>query len=66
MLSRNEDAPVWLNAAYELLWVSTHKQLETIVCVISIVATDVLVLKHQAIGIHSVDSVLIVLPKIHT
>ena len=46
--------------------VLTHKQLKMHVCVIRIVATDLLVLKHQAISIHSVDLVLIVLPKIHT
>ena len=34
-------------------------------CKIITVATDVLVLKHQAISIHSTDLVFIVLPKIH-
>ena len=33
----------------------THKQLETHVRAISIVITDTLVLKHQAISIHSTD-----------
>ena len=33
----------------------TYKQLETHGCVLSIVATDALVLKHQAIGIYSAD-----------
>ena len=33
----------------------THKQLETHGCVLSTVATDVLVLKYQAISIHSAD-----------
>ena len=33
----------------------THKQLETHGCVLSTVATDVLVLKHQAITIHTAD-----------
>ena len=33
----------------------THKQLETHGCIVSIVATDALVLKHQAISIHIVD-----------
>ena len=33
----------------------THKQLEMHGCVISIVATDVLVLKHQALGFNSAD-----------
>ena len=51
------------------IWVSahllTHEQLEMQRCIISTVATDVLVPKHQAISIHSVDSVLTVLPKLH-
>ena len=33
----------------------THKELETHGCVISTVAPDALVLKHQAISIHSAD-----------
>ena len=33
----------------------THKQLETHGCVLSIVATDAMVLKHQAISIHSAE-----------
>ena len=33
----------------------THKQLEMLECIISTVATDALVLKHQGISIHSVD-----------
>ena len=33
----------------------THKQLETHGCILSIVATDALVLKHQAICIHNAD-----------
>ena len=45
---------------------SNHKQLETYVCIISTVATDGLVLKHQAISIHNADFVFIVLPKIYT
>ena len=32
-----------------------HKQLETHGCVVSTVATDVLVLKHQAISSYSAD-----------
>ena len=35
--------------------VLTHKQLETHGCILSTVATDALVLKHQAISIRSVD-----------
>ena len=33
----------------------THKQLEMNVCIINTVATDALVLKHQAISINSVE-----------
>ena len=33
----------------------THKQLETHQCILNTVATDVLVLEHQAISIHSAD-----------
>ena len=33
----------------------THKQLETYGCLLSTVATDALVLKHQGISIHSAD-----------
>ena len=39
----------------DLTW---HKQLETHGCIFSTVATDALVLKHQAISIHSADIVL--------
>ena len=40
------------NSAYKGL---THKQLKMHGCIISTVATDALVLKHQAISIHSAD-----------
>ena len=40
-------------------WCLTHKQLETQGCVISIVATDALVLKHQAIGTHNAGEIFI-------
>ena len=43
----------------------TYKQLEMHGCIISTVATDVLMLKHQTISIHSVELIFIVLPKIH-
>ena len=33
----------------------THKQLETHGCILRAVATDALVLKHQAISIHGAD-----------
>ena len=38
----------------------THKQLEMHECIISTVATDVLVPRHQAISSYSADSLLIV------
>ena len=44
----------------------SHKQLETHGCIISIVITDVMVLKHQGISIHSADLVLIASDQIHT
>ena len=43
----------------------THKQLETHECVLSTVATDVLVLKHQAISIHGAELIVIVLQQFH-
>ena len=42
-----------------------HKQLETQGCILSTVATDALVLKHQAIIIHSADSIFIVSDQFH-
>ena len=39
----------------------TPKQLETHGCILSNVATDALVLKHQAISIHSADWIVNVL-----
>ena len=47
-------------------WWLTHKCLETLGCVLSIVATDGLVLKHQAISTHSADWIQIVLDQFHT
>ena len=38
-----------------------HKRLETNECILSTVATDALVLKHQAIRIHSADQMSIAL-----
>ena len=38
----------------------THKQLKTNMWILSTVATDVLVLKHQAISIHRADKIFIV------
>ena len=35
------------------VWSLAHKQLETLWCVLGTIATDALVLKHQAISIHS-------------
>ena len=36
-----------------------HKQLETHGCIISTVATDALMLKHQTISIHSADQIVL-------
>ena len=44
----------------------THKQLEMHGCILSIVATDVLVLMHQGISTNSADYIFIVLDQIHT
>ena len=44
----------------------TLKHRETHECVLSTVATDALVLKHQAICIHSADEISIVLGQFHT
>ena len=44
----------------------THKQLEMHGYIFSTVATDVLVLKHQAISIHSAEQISIVLDQIQT
>ena len=43
----------------------THKQLEMHRCIISHVATDALVQKHQAIIIHNADSLFILLDLFH-
>ena len=43
-----------------------YKQLETHWCVISTVATDGLVLKHQAISIHNADHIAITLDQFQT
>ena len=43
----------------------THKQLEINVCVLSTVATDALVLKHQAISTHDAEYIFIVLDQFH-
>ena len=39
----------------QLECILTHKQLETHGCILSTVATDALVLKHQAINTHSAN-----------
>ena len=39
-------------------WWLTHEHLETHVCGISIMTTDALVLKHQAISIHNANGLL--------
>ena len=44
----------------------THKQLETHGCMLSTVATDGLVLKHQTISIHCADQISITLDQFQT
>ena len=44
---------------------SIHEQLETNVCVLSTMATDVMVLKYQAISIHSANKIFIILDQFH-
>ena len=44
----------------------THKHLEMHVCILNTVATDALVLKQQAISIHSADPIFFVLDQFHT
>ena len=43
----------------------THEQLESHGCILSTVATDGLVLKHQAISMHSADQIFFVLDQLH-
>ena len=43
----------------------TYKQLATHGCVHSTLATDALVLKYQAISIHTADYIFIILDKFH-
>ena len=50
---------------YIFYHVLIHKQLEMHGCVLSTVATDALVLKHQAISIHIADEILILLDQFH-
>ena len=45
--------------------VITLKHRETHGCIVSTVATDALVLKHQAISIHNADQTFIVLDQFH-
>ena len=47
-------------------WELTHKQLELHRCLLSITATDVLVLKHQAISSRNDDKRFIVLDQLYT
>ena len=56
----------WMNC-YEENWsVLTHKQLETLGCILSTVATDALVLKHQAISIYNAEKIIAALQQFHT
>ena len=67
--SRFISRPTYLIFSDELLQgmkVSPRNELETHGWVITIMATDILVLKNQAINIHSASFVSIVPPKSHT
>ena len=52
-LNSKEWYTLWHENAY--LCFLTHKRLETQECVLSIVGTDAVVLKHQGISTHSAD-----------
>ena len=56
--------PLQQNYKQTFRWL-TQKQLETHGCILITVATDALVIKHQAIGIHSADWIFIVLDQLH-
>ena len=66
-LSLNVLRMYWITNVYTQFYMITltHKRLETHGCIIITVATDALVLKHQAISIHSVDKTFIVLEWFH-
>ena len=53
-------------AIFSISSLLTHKQLEKCGCILSPVATDALVLKHQAISIYNTHWKLIVLDQFHT
>ena len=50
--SCHENGNIFMSQSLDLL---THKQLEMHRCILIILATDALVLKHQAINIHNAD-----------
>ena len=54
------------NSVNNIKSLSIHKQLEMHGFLLSTVATDVLLLKHQAINIHCADQLFIVLDQFHT
>ena len=56
----------WQTNAAIIADILTHKQLETHGCMLSIVATDALVLKHQTISIHSADLISIAVDQFQT
>ena len=49
-----------------IAYILTHKHLETHGCVFWNVATDALVIKHQAVSIHSADEIVSVWDQSHT
>ena len=53
----------------KIIWdpnVVTHKQQEKHGCILNTVATDALVIKHQAISTHSTDWIFVVLDRFYT
>ena len=68
-----QQATIWVNVEWDLCphmaslgqYELTPKRRETHGCVVSTVATDALVLKHQAISIHNADQTFIVLDQFH-
>ena len=53
------------NVAHMASSALTHKQLETYGCILSTVATDALVLKHQGISIYNADLIFMELDQFH-
>ena len=65
MIQYSADLAQWQNIG-NLNMNLTHTQLEMHGVIINTVATDVLVLKHQAMSSHNADRIFIVLDQFHT